>query len=323
MTQRLRERPHDVIALSQLVSDETGIPVEHVVKDFWVTELLRGLVSASTQAGVFVLFKGGTSLSKAFGLIQRFSEDVDVLVLTSGETKAKADRQLKDLVRAAEVAVGLASVAEGAGITKGVKRAARFVYPSTASDDDAVISHGVLLELGTRGGTLPAKLIEIRSLITQYRPIEMSAFEEAASFTVRVLAPERTLVEKLVLLHTQHSATPPEEEYEKHVEVIKKTARHYYDVHRLLTDETTRADVRGMAAAIARDVVTYSSLAGLPATARPAGGFALSPAFNDGAFVNLARSEYQQRVRRLVWPGAVLPDFDTCCASVVEAAALL
>jgi predicted nucleotidyltransferase component of viral defense system len=70
----------EVQALAQRLEDETGIPASHVEKDFWVTEVLRGVVVEATTQGVEVVFKGGTSLSKAFRIIERFSEDVDVLV---------------------------------------------------------------------------------------------------------------------------------------------------------------------------------------------------------------------------------------------------
>ena len=51
--------------------------------NFWVTEVLRGIARCSADTGVSAVFKGGTSLSKAFGLIRRFSEDADgTLVFT-------------------------------------------------------------------------------------------------------------------------------------------------------------------------------------------------------------------------------------------------
>ena len=81
MTERLAADPAGVSVLAAQVADETGIPAAHVEKDFWVTEVLRGVVAGATAAQVVVVFKGGTSLSKAYRLIDRFSEDVDVLVV--------------------------------------------------------------------------------------------------------------------------------------------------------------------------------------------------------------------------------------------------
>ena len=74
---RLRDSRDDFIALIAAASEATGLPLEFVEKDYWVTEVLRA-VSAPVRDG-HVVFKGGTSLSKAYGLIRRFSEDVDIL----------------------------------------------------------------------------------------------------------------------------------------------------------------------------------------------------------------------------------------------------
>ena len=66
-----------------------------------------------------------------------------------------------------------------------------------------VLSAGVLLELGARGGTLPSELMAVRSLVAEHgRAAELDAsFEESAPFEIRVLHPTRTLVEKLMILH--------------------------------------------------------------------------------------------------------------------------
>jgi|SRR5215467_12941590 len=63
---RLRDHPDDLYALVSAASEAMHIPVEFVEKDFWVTELLRSVVSEATAAGAVAVFKGGTSLSKAY-----------------------------------------------------------------------------------------------------------------------------------------------------------------------------------------------------------------------------------------------------------------
>jgi hypothetical protein len=57
-----------------------GTAVQNVEKDFWVCWTLDALLNGLPTAGPRLLFKGGTSLSKAFGLISRFSEDIDITV---------------------------------------------------------------------------------------------------------------------------------------------------------------------------------------------------------------------------------------------------
>ena len=57
-----------------------GTAVQNVEKDFWVCWTLDALFNGLATGGPRLLFKGGTSLSKAFGLISRFSEDIDITV---------------------------------------------------------------------------------------------------------------------------------------------------------------------------------------------------------------------------------------------------
>ena len=81
MSHRLRDNPDELDVYVTMIAAQTGIPAAHLEKDFWVTEVLRGAATASSSTGCSVIFKGGTSLSKAHRLIQRFSEDVDLIVI--------------------------------------------------------------------------------------------------------------------------------------------------------------------------------------------------------------------------------------------------
>ena len=92
MSWPLRESPDALAASAARVARATGILMAQVEKDFWVTEVLRGVARCSADTGVSAVFKGGTSLSKAFGLIQRFSEDVDVIVIAPGQSTGQDDR---------------------------------------------------------------------------------------------------------------------------------------------------------------------------------------------------------------------------------------
>ena len=105
MTIRLVDH-RDVLA--DQVADRIGIPASHIEKDFWVTEVLRGAIASATADKIEIVFKGGTSLSKAFALIQRFSEDVDILAVLPGSIETGAtDTKVKALVRGAETSTGI------------------------------------------------------------------------------------------------------------------------------------------------------------------------------------------------------------------------
>ena len=67
MSSRLIDDPDGVSALAAQVSDRLGIPAEHVEKDFWVTEVLRGAVHGAAQAGVVVSSRAGPACRRRSG----------------------------------------------------------------------------------------------------------------------------------------------------------------------------------------------------------------------------------------------------------------
>src|SRR6202051_1253228 len=71
------EKPHDAFLGA---ARRLGTTAQNVEKDFWVCWTLDALFNGAAADGPRLLFKGGTSLSKAFGLISRFSEDIDITV---------------------------------------------------------------------------------------------------------------------------------------------------------------------------------------------------------------------------------------------------
>jgi predicted nucleotidyltransferase component of viral defense system len=77
----------------------SNVTEQFVEKDYYVTEILRII---AIELGDKAIFKGGTSLSKGWGLISRFSEDIDLFVdpetFTPGAGSGKVDRVLKDLL---------------------------------------------------------------------------------------------------------------------------------------------------------------------------------------------------------------------------------
>ena len=310
----LRTRLDELEVYVTRVAEATGIPPAHLEKDFWVTEVLRGASNASEATGCSVIFKGGTSLSKAHRIIRRFSEDVDLIVVLPEGGKSVKDSMLKTFVAAAESTTGVEGTVDPSSATKGVKRTATFAYPTTHR---STLKPGVLMELGTRGGALPYRRLPIHSLVAEYTetvdlPID---YEEAAPVSLLVLEPVRTLVEKLVLLH--HAAT----EGGAHRQAT--TARHYYDIDRLLRDDSVLSDLRSSPIDLfAREVSEHSRAAELPTAMRPRDGFAASPAWDPSA-TNKAEAAYGAVMDVLLWPDAPRSSFAECCHRVHELAELL
>jgi hypothetical protein len=313
MPDRLVDDPDAIAALAAAVADDIGIPAHQVEKDFWVTEVLRGVAQAAQDLDTEVVFKGGTSLSKAFSLIERFSEDVDVLVvLPPQETTGARDRILKGIVAGAANATGIEPAGVANATSKGSKRGARFHYRPEAEAALGGLTAGVFLELGSRGGGLPSTPLHVTSLVAEHASDQIAGAPEADPVLIRVLAPWRTLVEKLVLLHTAHSADDSA--------AAIRGGRHYYDVHQLISRPEIIAGTHEYGIAIlARDVCTYSRAADQDAVDRPTDGFAASPAFNDGPHVAAARIEFENTVlAQLLWPNADRPTFDQCVDAVHE-----
>jgi len=298
------------------IAEVTGIPVAQIEKDFWVTEVLRGVAAHGSTAEVTAVFKGGTSLSKAFGLIRRFSEDVDIVVVLAGSGSSAAHRVLKSFVEAAENATGLSAEIDEAATSRGVRRTAIFCYPTDAQSD--VLSTGVRLELGTRGGAMPTQRCSITSLLDRFQSLRTPGIETLIGppIEMHVQAPVRTLIEKLMIVH--HAAV------EGDVVERRRLVRHYYDIWCLLRNDHVRAAFRESPAdVLARDTLVHSEAASRPATSRPEGGFASSPAFDLPSDAGVAEA-YETIVRRqLLWPGSPEPTIEDCCRQVQQHASLL
>ena len=155
----VRQDPDAFDALRDTAADRLGVDPSAVEKDYWATEVLRSAVAPHDDVDQ-VVFKGGTSLSKAHGIIERFSEDIDLLVI-SRLTGKPLKRLLRAIADRASVELGVSHEREHEG--RGYLNA-RDSYP--ARRDAGFLTSGVLLEMGSRGGPSPNEQRPIRSLTT-------------------------------------------------------------------------------------------------------------------------------------------------------------
>lgn len=320
---QLRNSPDDLFALIGRASAALKIPAGFIEKDFWATELLRSVTAGAATDASIAVFKGGTSLSKGFGLIERFSEDVDILLVPPGGLGETARHGiLKRIEAAAARHLGLGDTdVVVVRSTTGIKRDVR--YPYRRRFDLGILSEGVLLEMGVRGGPQPRVSMDVDSYIARFAKTALnlveSEFEEFKPVTVEVLAKERTLVEKLALLHNLASRYPDQNATED----LERAGRHYYDVYRLLGDAATRSacGVPQTVEKLAEDVDEKSAEYGWPFTPRPRGGYADSPAFDrEHASHSHARQGYE-RAAQLIYGEA--STFDECLRRVRDSAELL
>ncbi len=242
VSKRLVEHP-DFIQLVRRTAASRSLPIEWVEKDYWVVRVLHALVDDARLTGQF-LFKGGTSLSKAFRLIDRFSEDVDIL-LTGPDygplPAAKGTREkLLTIVRdVVEARTSLQWIRQDNRTREAwqyfyfrndYQLKVRYPLPGRKTAPGSESTEWVLVEAGFRGGSNPHRVTSITSYVADYvaaNPPSDPTFAtdyapDLEPVQVPALAPERTFVEKLLALHTGAQG-----------DLGSLHSRHYYDVCQL------------------------------------------------------------------------------------------
>ncbi|WP_433717340.1 nucleotidyl transferase AbiEii/AbiGii toxin family protein (plasmid) [Nocardia sp. CA-084685] len=333
---QLRKHPNELSALIASTAAAHEIDQLFVEKDFWVTEVLRAcfqpfeVTTATGSQPVIVIFKGGTSLSRVFNLIERFSEDVDLLIsFPEGGSSIKArDNALKQIRDAVTTHLELPDNAmRPMESTTGVKRNVRYLYPKLLaySQTEAVVTDTVLLEMGCRGGAFPIETHTLRSMVADHAQREFGdtaqTWEEFAPVTVTVLAAERTMLEKLSMLHDGFARQPEE----KAIANLQRGARHLYDIHQLLSSPDVVATLESMGqeqvAALCADIDNHSAAAGFDYTPRPAGGFGHSPLVDPDAAGQLPLRQGFAAAMKLVY--GTKPTVDDCLQKIRASAHLL
>jgi hypothetical protein len=204
-----------------------GLRESVIEKDYFVTESLRIIAAV---AGEKVIFKGGTSLSKGWNLIQRFSEDIDIfldpLAFEPSLGKKAIDRQLKKLRDEVAKHPALKFVDKESQTIGGFGRNDRFEYVQKfAGTGD--IRNRVFVEAGTASGREPTERVRLQSYVGQFLQETGVTFgaEDEGPFEMRLLHFRRTFVEKMFAIHGKVEA------FKTHGKEIGGYARHYYDLY--------------------------------------------------------------------------------------------
>lgn len=224
--------------LIQVVSSERRILPQLIEKDYWIMHVLYGLAK---QGFVFEL-KGGTSLSKGYRIIERFSEDIDIRIEPPEELRVMAGRNHQKPAHvdsrrrffdwlAENIQIpGIESVNRdhefdddqfrGAGI--------RLIYPTTLQ---AVVGlkPGILLEVGF-DDTTPNEAVDISSWALDKASTSGVKFTENRALQVKCYHPAYTLVEKLQAVSTKFRQQQESGGFPVNF------LRHYYDIYCLLAD---------------------------------------------------------------------------------------
>ena len=191
-----------------------------VEKDYYVTMILRKL---SEDQG-FVVFKGGTSLSKCHKVIKRFSEDIDITIdskLSQGQMK-----NLKASIKkiAAELGLSIPNIDE----TRSRRSYNRYVleYQSVLPKPDDAVQTGVLMETSFAEVSFPTVVLPVHNYIgdmmIEEAPEELENFY-LNSFDMKVQGLDRTLADKIFAICDYYMQGK-----------VKKHSRHIYDIYKLL-----------------------------------------------------------------------------------------
>ena len=216
-----------ILATAQL----KGIPEIYIEKDYWVTLALNRIFTSNS--GKDAIFKGGTALSKCFNIIERFSEDIDLVMLrddtvTNNQLKAKI-KKLSNLV-----AETLPEI-EVDGITNkmGMIRKTAHSYQKSFEGRFGQVRDSIIVEFTWLGSFEPYSTATISSFIAEmmYATNQDALIEEYKlnPFEVQVVSMERTLCEKIMSL-VRFSFT------EDPITDLNNKIRHVYDIYKLLNN---------------------------------------------------------------------------------------
>lgn len=230
------------IEILNQATELTGLPAAAIEKDWWVSLCLNA--SFSLQFSEYIVFKGGTSLSKGWGLIERFSEDIDLAIDRKffGFDGDISKTQIRKLRRqscefiSTEFHEDLTQTLTDWGA---ITECELFAQPVNDSDKDPQVieihynsvvdiseylPQRVLIEISSRSLMEPTEKRKINSILSENFPtLDFST----DAYSIPTVLPQRTFLEKIFLLHEEFSKEP------KKIR-IDRLSRHMYDLERLM-----------------------------------------------------------------------------------------
>lgn len=231
----------DKKTIFEQASARTGLPAYAIEKDWWVVQILRIVFSLEIASNL--TFKGGTSLSKAWKLIERFSEDIDLVLDRSmlGIDEVDTKKKVKTLRHKSKqfITDKFMPLLEEALINAGFAGLELEILSTNPEDNDPLaiqlkypkvieyngyLKPDILLEIGCRSQREPYSLKQISSFVNECFPDRDFADKPIEINTVN---PERTFLEKIFLLHELFQSQLNEIR-------VERMSRHLYDIERMM-----------------------------------------------------------------------------------------
>lgn len=214
----------------RFAAQQKKLPPEYIEKDYWVTFALYHIFKS--EIGKETIFKGGTALSKCFGLIQRFSEDIDLVVQNESET----GNQLKTKTRKISKCVSnVLPEIEIEGITNkfGMIRKTAHAYTKSFTGNYGQVRDHIIVESTCLGNFEPYSTANVSSFIYEMmlQNHQQTLIDKYGMnpFEVLVLSPKRTLCEKIMSLVRFSQTQEP-------ITDLRNKIRHTYDIHLMMKD---------------------------------------------------------------------------------------
>lgn len=216
----------------RFTAQQMKLKPEHVEKDYWVTYALFTIFNS--EIGTDTIFKGGTALSKCYQLIERFSEDIDlVLIRREGDTESKLKSKLKFISTVVDTILPEIPV-EGITHKMGMNRKTAHSYNKEFKGEYGQVRDVIILESTWLGYYEPYTTKSIVSFVGQMmletQQNQIAEENGLVPFDLLVLEPIRTICEKIMsLVRFSYGINPRED--------LKKKIRHTYDLHQLLKQD--------------------------------------------------------------------------------------
>ena len=213
----------------QFTSDKMEILPIYIEKDYWVTYALYTLFN--DEIGKETVFKGGTALSKCYNMIERFSEDIDLVVFNrEGETGNQLSKKIKTIGKVVNAVLPEVQI-DGLTQKRGMNRKTAHSYSKEFKGDYGQVRDVIIIEATWLGYFEPFTTKPIISLVGQMMlnngQEDIAKANGLLPFEVRVLDPKRTLCEKIMsLVRFSYDKDP--------ITSLKNKIRHTYDLHQLL-----------------------------------------------------------------------------------------
>lgn len=237
------------------IANKVGLPSQVIEKDFWVTAILQ-TVFALPIANRLV-FKGGTSLSKGWKLIERFSEDIDLAIdpmYLGAQAGDLTKKQIKKLRKASSlfvleqltpmiceklehqnlhsfITVDVQPNGEGDN-TYPEPRQIYIHYKSVFNEGLAYLRPDIVLEISARSLLEPTESIQVKSIIEENLPIA-----PLLNSSVHTSIPAKTFLEKAFLLHELFSIPG-------HGMIAGRKSRHLYDLYMMMNKDFAKEAVK-------------------------------------------------------------------------------